>query len=376
MRNLWHSIAPFATDTSGACAVFSRSNAFVVAQDSNGTVSTLRRVIDLTGGAADYTTVDLPEVSYALGREDDFIEQMAAQFEVNNEDRGYEGQAPCDFVVLVNGPVSSLLGTDLVTRARHLQDKIDLPMLAIDTTGNEYYDKGISKAYRAIYENIVRPQGEPPQQHEGVVNILGVNLLDHPGSPFYRQMMEGIMAADEALASDWGYTDSYDRWVLAPLASRNIVASASGLEVARMMRDELGIPYVPVDETGWFDKLVEGQSFRGAPRVLVIGEQVTSNLLRRLMLAMGAASVDLATFFTLDRELRQPQDRKLKGESDLAQVMGAGYDLIVGDRVFDKPRLRTAGCKFIPLMHPPAGFGRRDGSTISRTWFEHIARQA
>ena len=104
--------------------------------------------------------------------------------------------------------------------------------------------------------------------------------------------------------------------------------------------------------------------------MLLVGEQISSNLARRLLQRMGAGRVDVATFFTLDKRCKQEGDFKLKGQDDLARVLGSDeYDLVVGDHIFK----RYAPDKHVTLMHPPVGFGRRDTSELGTDWLRKFA---
>lgn len=376
MKNLWRGMAPFATDTSGACTLFYGSNALVLAQDSNGTVSTLRRVIDINAGLCVYATIDLPEISYTLGRERDFIDCMSDLLAGVGVYRLQERLDPIEYLVLVNGPVATLLGMDLAGRAQRLEEEVGKPVLYVDTTGNAYYDKGLAKGYECIYRQVALPALEEdpdaPRIENGV-NLLGVNVLDHAGAGMIAKLRTEVRKHDGEVVSNWGYSDYPEKWRCAGRAGKNVVCSVSGLGVARKMERELGIPFETMDKLDWFDDWAEGLELAGSPSVLVVGEQVSSNLLRRLLQRMGAGRVDVATFFTLDKRCRQSGDIKLKAQDELAPLLGSDeYDLVVGDHAFK----RYAADNHMTLMHAPVGFGRRDTSELGRDWLTKFARFA
>ena len=376
MKNLWRGMAPFATDTSGACTLFYGANALLIALDSNGTVSTLRRIIDINAGQCVYATIDLPDISFTLGRERDFIERMSDLLAGVDVYRLQERLDPTEYLVLVNGPVSTLLGMDIAGYAQRLEDEVGKRVLFVDTTGNAYYDKGLAKGYEAIYQQVVLPALEEdpdaPRIENGV-NLLGVNVLDHPGAGMIAKLRTEVHQRDGEVVSNWGYSDFPEKWRRAGRVGKNVVCSVSGLGVARRMERELGIPFETIDQLDWFDDWTEGLELAGSPSVLIVGEQLSSNLLRRLLVRMGAGRVDVATFFTLDKRCKQQGDFRLKAQSDLAPVLGSDeYDLVVSDHVFKK----HAALKHITLMHPPVGFGRRDTSSLERDWLNRLARTA
>lgn len=382
VKGLWHRLAPFASDTTGACVVFERQRALVIAQDSNGSVSVLRRVMDVNRTKAAYESIDLPEISYTLGREREFQERMIDLVTQTNAELRQSGAEELEFVVLLNGPVAALLGVDLQARARALSEAVGIPAIAVETTGNRFYDKGIEAAYETVYEQWVRA-GEPGTgdsagalqargraAQAGAVNFLGLTELDWPGREYVRYIAKWLNSGNRRVIADFGFGDSPKAWRQAPQAEENIVFSAAGLKLARRMEQDFGIPWRALCDMECFDTMAEGLHFEKAPRVLVIGEQVSANLVRRLLEKMGAGEVDVASFYMMDKKLKRPGDLRLKGESDLVRAAGAesGYDFAICDAALSK----CAGVPSFPLMHPPSGFGARDNTELSREWLERL----
>ena len=374
MKNLWRSMAPFASDSTGVCTVLSSSNALIIAQDSNGTASVLRRVINVNAARAAFETVDLPELSFTLGKERDFIERMVQIVDTVQGDAARGIGSPVELVVLVNGPVSALLGTDLAGRARKLEKAVGIKCMSVDTTGNAYYDKGLAAAYEGIYQTFVLPnisdRAESGTQES--VNIIGQTELDYPGAVLPNMLRAYLHGQSLQVATDFGASDSMEQWGHAARASRNIVASVSGLKLARKMKDELGIPYDIACDTPAFDALAAGLELACDPSILIVGEQVTSSILRRLLRMAGATSFDVATFFTLDKRLSEQGDAKLKDEAGL-RTLSSEYDVVIGDHMLARCcQPEEAQVAFVDLMHPPTGFGMRDNTVISRAWLEQL----
>ena len=360
MKGLWHDLAPFATDTNGASSVFLELPALVIAQDSNGSASTLRRVVQRNKNWGSVQCLNLPEICYELGFTEDFLARMNEICEAT----------PRDFVVLVHGPVSALVGIDLEGLSRSLDEHTNIRSYAIETCGNEYYDAGLGLAYNLICQEFVdwsRNAAWP-----GAVNVLGLNLLDFAGPELREAVLGGLRAQGMDVLSVWGCQDGPAAWANAAHASRNIVASASALPIARRLEAEQGIPFTTIDTMGLVDHWAAGLSLERGPRVLVVGEQVQSNLLRRLLVGMGASSVEVAGFFMMDSELMEAGDKRLCGEADLRRLMGGSdYDLIIGDETF----ARFAAAPYKPLLHAPACFGRLEPCGLCPAWLESLARE-
>ena len=51
------------------------------------------------------------------------------------------------FAAIVGTPVPSVIGTDYKALKRMAEKRLSLPVVTVDTTGMDYYDKGIEKAY-------------------------------------------------------------------------------------------------------------------------------------------------------------------------------------------------------------------------------------
>ena len=360
MKGLWRKLMPFASDTNGAASVFAASPALVAALDSNGSVSTLRRVIDVSAGKADYETVDLPELAYASGDQGAFVACIASMFgELRSRALSLHQQLP-EFIVLLNAPVSSLLGIDIKSMAHELEERVGVSVLSVETTGNRFYDRGVEQAYLEV----CACGKQEAERQPGAVNIIGATELDWPGQTVIGQVKEHLAADGRAVISDFGATDSLAQWCEIYAAEENLVVSTSGLKAVRLMERQAGIPYRVLSETDWFESWTDGLG-PVAGKVLVIGEQVQANLIRRLLNRCGDVHVDVGTFFIMDKQLKQENDVKFSGEQHAREVIGEGdYDFVIADEALGHI-VRSA---FIPLMHPPVGFGARDGSELSKGW--------
>ena len=365
MRGLMNGLVPFATDTNGACSLFLDVPALVIPQDSNGSASTMRRMMHGDDYEISINALNMVDTVYVLGNEDTFQDCMQDLDERTGQ----------DFVVLVHGPVSCLLGMDLRHRAALLEERVGKPVYLIETTGNEYYDKGLEKAFAFAYETFTAPvaevdAGAAQGTAQDGLNLLGLNHIDY--EPEVRAAVVAAAEKSGSLLSVWGSRDGQAQWQQAAAARRNVVCSASALKLARRFKKDFGCEFVCLDELDWLDGWADGLQLEGAPRVLVIGEQVKSNLLRRLLKRMGADSVQVASFFAMDRAIKQPADIKLRDEQEFKQLVGdpQAFDLIIGDASL--ARFCASPC--FTLTHLPARYGRREKAGLGRDWFERLAQ--
>ena len=367
MRGLWSNMAPSATDSNGASAVFARAKAFVVLHDVHGSATSLSYMFDMNQVRAIYSAVSLPEIVYTTGDEDAFQERIATMFYEAREFCVQEGRDVPEFVVVLGAPVSKLVGIDLQHRARLLQERLGVPALSVETSGGEPYDKGIAGAYETLYQLAAANGNATPRP--GGANIIGLTQMDWRDENTVACLLQQFDAAGLQLVSDFGYSGTLADWAHLLEAERNIVVCAGGLRIAKKMEREHGIPYTTIDELDWFDEWAVGLSVKGCGRVLVIGEQLQSALVRRLLERMDAGTVDCATFFTCDTGLRHAGDVKLKSEGELVDLLDKrSYAYVIADSAY--ARLLPENSMLIPLKHTPESFGVRQDDSIafSQRW--------
>lgn len=364
MKGLWSKHVPFASDISGCMSVFAQSSALVVSQDSNGSVSCLRKILDLDALPAFFDSVDLSDLSYAGGDEGRFHQRLVDMF--NEFNTGMGGKEDGDsFIVLLNGPVAALLGVDLRSRARNLSAALGHTVFAIETTGNEYYDKGIELAYQEIVKQI-----SPSNiKREGIL-LLGLNPLDFPDPGFVQPLRTSLDEGGKRAVSDLGYSDSLDAWGQLSAAESSIVMSASGLRAARKLQQERELSFTRIDELDSWDVWVQGLDLSFCGKTLVLGEQLQSNLLRRLLRKAGVEHVNVASFFICDKVCREDGDVKLASESDLVALIASGYSTFIADASFAS---FAGDCRFFALTHLPSGMRVYDGGSLSQQWFHDLA---
>ena len=133
----------------------------------------------------------------------------------------------------------------------------------------------------------------------------------------------------------------------------NIVVSVSGLEAASRLQKRHGIPYTCLNPIALRQVLqnladvnVEGS------RILVIHEQITANTCRSRLTELGAAKVDVASWFMMKEALMKEGDRRLREEDDLAALLQeCSYDMIIADPVMESLVRRCFEGVFVSYPH-------------------------
>ena len=87
--------------------------------------------------------------------------------------------------------------------------------------------------------------------------------------------------------------------------------------------------------------------------VLIIGEQVFGNSLRDVLInEYGFEKVDVATFFMLDKEIKEKSDFVVENESLLIKKFREDkYDYILGDPLLKELLPEESKAKFIDFAH-------------------------
>jgi len=359
MTYLWKTLVPFATDSTGVCSMFADSGALLIGHDPASTVVRgYRRTEERADKTSDNVGLRINEMALILGDLDYFVKKYEAQIR--------EVQNRSNLIILVHSPVSSMINLDIRLCGRMLATKMPgTTILAMETNGNRYYDEGLSLAF---LETLKLAADERAPVVPGTVNILGLNTLDYPSPQERAAILNAVAAAGKRTLAVFGMQTDIRKISVSSGAEGNVVVSASGFAAARFMQEKWGIPYQVI--TDFFD---DGAR-RGAPggiwpvylpagvirgKTLIIGEQVSANLMRAALRTQGVRDVTVATWFLMEEEISEPGDFHLDSEEQVQKVLsGPGYRSVIADPIF---RPFVSG-ELIERAHPPVSSGYRGRS--------------
>lgn len=353
MKILYKYLAPFLADTFGFQEVIDVTDGMGILDDCSPYKGMVSRADSEAVYGGSHLVTSRIRMSDVIGGTKD---QLLKTFRDN------AGRYNPAFVLVGNAPVALMIGTDLEDVTSAITAESGIPAAAVELGGHKYYDSGISSTLLALAKLLVQPSEE---KIPGGINLLGGNAID-----FAQRNVQGIRqwAKDNGFTvlSQWGGPERTENLKRAGMAQINLVTAACGLAAAKWMKQELGIPYIAAAPFGgsWSaqvaDALRQGVQPANLPgtqpaKVLIIGEQLTSNAIRTtLEQDFGVTGVQVATFFTLDKSLAAPGDRKIKGEEALkALLTEGGYDLVLAD-----PDLNVfpQSPRWVPLPHGAVGF--------------------
>lgn len=313
MRGLRKYLTPFAPDQSGAASVLYELGGILVICDAGGCTGNICGFDEPrwhTVKSAVFSA-GLRDMDAILGRDDKLVGELADAAR----------KLDASFAAIIGTPVPSVIGTDYTALRRMSEKKTALPVITVDTTGMELYDRGAEKAYLELFDRfaVQKCPVEP-----GRVGVIGVNPLD----------MSDVRAAEKIRALlpgavCYGMGSTLEDIRSASAAEKNIVCAPSGLRAARLLEKRFGTPYTIHDPLA--EELIPVMDFAGR-RVLVIDQQVRADSMRRALRVKGAASVVCATWFMQFPELSQEGDKRLLEEDDLDElVKSGGFDVLIGD---------------------------------------------
>lgn len=322
MKGLWKYISPFAPDQSGAAAVLYGLGGIVVICDAGGCAGNICGFDEprwFSGKKSAVFSAGLRDMDAILGRDDRLIAKLcdAAQ------------TVDASFAAIVGTPVPSVIGTDYRALQRMAEKKLDMPILAIDTTGMEWYDKGIEKTYLALLRQFVQPHDTPETDTVGVLGAVPLDLMHADGTEAVCQ---------ELVEDGWKQIllyDDLDDFMHAGKADMNIVVSPAGLKAAQYLQKTLGTPY----EMRYFglSQVVSDNSIFAGKNVLIIHQDIAARAMRAMAEEAGAAYVTTATWFMTAKTEPDAGHISLREEDDFRKLAdNDDFDIILGDAYFKK----------------------------------------
>lgn len=261
------------------------------------------------------------------------------------------------FVLFSAGPCGAMIGTDLEEIAETVTRESGLPAAAVNLTGQKPYDTGLSKTLEVMAKLLAKPM----DREAGTVNLLGGSSLDW--APADVEQVKAWVESQglQVLAQPGGKVTAAQLETMAK-AQINLVTTVSGLAAARYLQSQFGTPYIAMTPFGStnctrvLEALETGRqpemALPGAPaEALIIGEQLTANAIRAQLEAAGIVkAADVATFYSLDKAMARPNDRRIRGEDGAQELLqSGGYRLILAD-----PLLRCfapSQSKWVDLRH-------------------------
>ena len=243
-------ISTYSADVFGVCSALFELGGMTVMHDASGCNST-------------YTTHDEPrwydmdsmvyisglaEMEAIMGDDEKLIRDIAAAAR----------ELHPKFIALAGTPVPAMTGFDYEAVAAVIEQETGIPAFGFPTTGMNTYVHGASMALAGIAERFVlEPETAVKDAAEGAakdmaqgaapeiaVNILGLTPLDFSVNGTDRAIARFLEKNGFRVISRWAMGSDLEELSRAAQADVNLVVSAVGLGVAKVLKRRFGIPYV------------------------------------------------------------------------------------------------------------------------------------
>ena len=321
MKGFLKRLSPFAPDNSGVVSALFELGGLIAICDAGGCTGnvcgfdeprwfTMRSAVFSTG---------MRDMDAILGRDNLLVDKIVSAQE--------SVKAP--FIVLVGTPVPAVIATDFKALRRMTEKRTGVPVLTVESTGVNGYDKGVSKALEMLFDTFAV---EKFAVESDTIGVLGATPLDFSSC----RAGEYISSALQGKAKVYGMGAGLQEIQKASAAALNLVVSPAGIAAALLLEKRFGTPWKMT--CPWIPPTVTAQiSGVKGKKVIVVHQQIAGVALREQLLQSGAADVAVASYFMLEKSLMQMQDRLLKEEDDrAAMVRELEADVVIGDRNFKK----------------------------------------
>jgi len=367
MKGLYRFLTTLVSDYSGVSSALLDLDGLVILHDAGGCAASFvtRDEPRWYRNQSAFFTYGLRELDAILGRDDDLVRK------ITDIARSMKKQ----FIALIGSPVSAVVGTDFKGIARVIQKKVNVPVLAFETTGFEDYSTGVSAVFMKIAKQFIDlPEHKIPKS----VNILGATPLDVGVGRHLNMLVHLIQQTGFTVIASWTMNSTLKDIKKSAQAEMNIVISYTGLALAKYMKENHGIPYivaVPVgrEPTTNFihslgkishckinerflshrnKKTIIGQGLPRQTRALIIGEPVLSCSIRQCLIDdFGVDEAVVASLFPLDN-LNQCEAICVESKDDLMELINQkDFHLIVGDPYYRELMDEPERSIFIPIPH-------------------------
>ena len=349
MKGLRKYIAPFAPDQSGATAVFCELGGLVIILDAGGCAGNVCGFDEPRWFASKSAifSAGLRDMDAILGRDDKLVEKIGKAC------KKIDG----NFVAVIGTPVPAVIGTDYAALRRMIEKKTGFVAMTVDTNGMELYDDGVRKASLELFRTFAGTDGNSQVMAQGtgtddaanrsetagtkpleLLGVLGATPMDIVETETPDDIVNYYKKEGWQKVSVYGMGAGLEVVRQAGQARKNLVIAPAGLETARYLKKKYGTPYeaeYPLATIPGWDVFWENVMKKERKKVLIVHQQVLANTLRDAIRRESGAEVTVASWFMLDKELKEDGDVHLREEDQwISLVKDGGYDLIIGESLF------------------------------------------
>jgi Nitrogenase molybdenum-iron protein, alpha and beta chains len=259
-----------------------------------------------------------------------------------------------DFIAVLGSPVPAIIGMDMHGIALEIEEQCTVPTFGFDTTGFNYYDKGMAMAALALFKRYAK---DADTKLPDSINILGMTPLDYTHTDNGETLRQMLCDGGFRVLGSFFMGTTLQQVRDVGKAAINIAVSAGGLALAKYLHQRFQTPYIATtpmgtkhgqhvlarlhdalhDDSGTSDNPSPEKAPSSQSALLIVGDQIVANALREALYFAGCdCSIDIASFFGMVSDLRAPHDHTLNSEKDLIKLLRSGtYCGVVGDPLIE-----------------------------------------
>jgi len=338
MKQTARIISTYSADVFGVCSALFELGGMIIMHDASGCNST-------------YTTHDEPrwydmdsmvyisglsEMEAIMGDDEKLIGDIVAAAE----------ELHPKFIVIAGTPIPAMTGFDFTAVAELVESRTGIPSFGFDTTGMNTYVQGADMAFEGIARRFVKRDVEKTEYLSA--NILGLTPLDFSVNGSDESMVKFLENAGFEVISRWAMGSTLEELTEAGRASVNLVVSATGLGVAKVLKELFGTPYVVGTPIGAvFQEELKNTLLEtakgGTPElelsslpnseIAVIGEGVISLSLAQAIELEYGIGVKVLCATECDKKLLRTKDVMTNGEEDVIEAL-QGMKIVIADPLY------------------------------------------
>ena len=246
MRQSYRIIPIYTADVSGVCSALYELGGMTVMHDPSGCNSTYNTHDEIRWYDQDSLIFisGLTEIDAIMGNDQKFINDIEhAARELHPK-----------FIALAGSPIPFMNGTDFPAIARVIEEETGIPAFSVPTNGMNDYVYGAGIALEEIAKRFVSAPAENRGKDKNFarrVNLLGVTPLDFGPQENVEILKENLQKYGWTVLSTWAMGDDLEMLQKSGEADVNLVVSAVGLRVAKVLWETCSIPYVIGNPNEW-----------------------------------------------------------------------------------------------------------------------------
>ena len=246
MRQSYRIIPIYTADVSGVCSALYELGGMTVMHDPSGCNSTYNTHDEIRWYDQDSFIFisGLTEIDAIMGNDQKFINDIEhAARELHPK-----------FIALAGSPIPFMNGTDFPAIAKVIEDETGIPAFSVPTNGMNDYVYGAGIALEEIAKRFVSAPAEKQSKGGALahrVNLLGVTPLDFGPQENVEVLKDNLQKYGWTVVSTWAMGDDLETLQKSGEADVNLVVSAVGLRVAKVLWETCSIPYVIGNPNVW-----------------------------------------------------------------------------------------------------------------------------